>query len=171
VLIATIVVLGEGVVWYSGQFWALYFLQQVTKIDARRGDLGVFLLLCQRIFQIAVPVDASHAVCEVDGQRNVRVTDKARLAGGRVRLSGLPVLSLDLDDGRFVVPQHIGAALRGDGLLHELGARLRGRRLGRRRAKQQRDGRYDDTQHEFPRTAPMDVNRTCDMVALLIGIL
>jgi MFS family permease len=32
--IATIVVLGEGVVWYSGQFWALYFLQQVTKIDA-----------------------------------------------------------------------------------------------------------------------------------------
>src|SRR3974377_1281338 len=34
VLIATIVVLGEGVVWYSGQFWALYFLQQVTKVDA-----------------------------------------------------------------------------------------------------------------------------------------
>ena len=26
--------LGEGVVWYSGQFWALYFLQQVTKVDA-----------------------------------------------------------------------------------------------------------------------------------------
>jgi MFS family permease len=34
VLIATIVVLGEGVVWYSGQFWALYFLQQVVKLDA-----------------------------------------------------------------------------------------------------------------------------------------
>jgi MFS family permease len=34
VLIATIVVLGEGVVWYSGQFWALYFLQQVSKVDA-----------------------------------------------------------------------------------------------------------------------------------------
>jgi MFS family permease len=32
VLIATIVVLGEGVVWYSGQFWALYFLQTVQKI-------------------------------------------------------------------------------------------------------------------------------------------
>src|SRR5246127_1271866 len=31
VLIATIVVIGEGVVWYSGQFWALYFLQQVSK--------------------------------------------------------------------------------------------------------------------------------------------
>src|SRR5437764_13294138 len=34
VLIASIVVIGEGVVWYSGQFWALYFLQQVSKIDA-----------------------------------------------------------------------------------------------------------------------------------------
>jgi MFS family permease len=34
VLIATIVVLGQGVVWYSGQFWALYFLQQVAKVDA-----------------------------------------------------------------------------------------------------------------------------------------
>jgi MFS family permease len=34
VVIATIVVLGEGVVWYSGQFWALYFLQQVSKVDA-----------------------------------------------------------------------------------------------------------------------------------------
>jgi hypothetical protein len=34
VLIATVVVLGQGVVWYSGQFWALYFLQQVTKVNA-----------------------------------------------------------------------------------------------------------------------------------------
>jgi len=34
VLIATVVVLGQGVVWYSGQFWALYFLQQVSKVDA-----------------------------------------------------------------------------------------------------------------------------------------
>src|SRR5262249_25248248 len=33
VLIASIVVIGEGVVWYSSQFWALYFLQQVTKVD------------------------------------------------------------------------------------------------------------------------------------------
>jgi MFS family permease len=33
VVIATIVVLGQGVVWYSGQFWALYFLQQVSKVD------------------------------------------------------------------------------------------------------------------------------------------
>jgi MFS family permease len=32
VLIASIVVIGEGVVWYSGQFWALYFLQQVSGI-------------------------------------------------------------------------------------------------------------------------------------------
>ena len=34
VLIATVVVLGQGVVWYSGQFWALYFLQQVSKVDS-----------------------------------------------------------------------------------------------------------------------------------------
>jgi len=33
VLIASIIVLGEGVVWYSGQFWALYFLQTVSKVD------------------------------------------------------------------------------------------------------------------------------------------
>src|SRR5438093_543481 len=33
VVIASIVVLGEGCVWYSGQFWALYFLQQVRKPD------------------------------------------------------------------------------------------------------------------------------------------
>jgi MFS family permease len=34
ILIATIVLIGQGVVWYSGQFWALYFLQQVSKVDA-----------------------------------------------------------------------------------------------------------------------------------------
>src|ERR1700687_4731186 len=33
VLIATIVLIGQGVVWYSGQFWALYFLQQVSKVN------------------------------------------------------------------------------------------------------------------------------------------
>jgi MFS family permease len=33
VVIATIIVLGQGVVWYSGQFWALYFMQQVSKVD------------------------------------------------------------------------------------------------------------------------------------------
>jgi MFS family permease len=27
------VLIGQGVVWYSGQFWALYFLQQVSKVD------------------------------------------------------------------------------------------------------------------------------------------
>jgi len=33
VAIASIIVIGEGVVWYSGQFWALYLLQQVAKLD------------------------------------------------------------------------------------------------------------------------------------------
>src|SRR6201984_2587939 len=31
--IACIVLIGQGVVWYSGQFSALYFLQQVSKLD------------------------------------------------------------------------------------------------------------------------------------------
>jgi MFS family permease len=33
ILIAIVVLIGQGVVWYSGQFWALYFLQQVSKLD------------------------------------------------------------------------------------------------------------------------------------------
>src|SRR5216117_1991152 len=43
VVIASIVVLGEGCVWYSGQFWALYFLQQIRKPDdalAEHDDAG-----------------------------------------------------------------------------------------------------------------------------------
>lgn len=41
VLIASLVVIGEGVVWYSGQFWALYFLQQVSKVDVVTSSLIV----------------------------------------------------------------------------------------------------------------------------------
>jgi MFS family permease len=45
VLIATIVVIGQGVVWYSGQFWALYFLQQVSKVDLLHSSYIVGLAL------------------------------------------------------------------------------------------------------------------------------
>jgi MFS family permease len=47
VLIATIVLIGQGVVWYSGQFWALYFLQQVSKVDPLTSAyiVGVALLI------------------------------------------------------------------------------------------------------------------------------
>jgi MFS family permease len=45
VLIASIVVIGEGVVWYSGQFWALYFLQQVSKVDLFTSSLIVMAAL------------------------------------------------------------------------------------------------------------------------------
>src|SRR6478735_3438799 len=45
VLIATIIVIGEGVVWYSGQFWALYFLQQVSKVDLVHSSYIVGLAL------------------------------------------------------------------------------------------------------------------------------
>ena len=47
VLIASIVVIGEGVVWYSGQFWALFFLQQVSKVDVVTSAyiVGIALLI------------------------------------------------------------------------------------------------------------------------------
>jgi len=45
VLIASIVVIGEGVVWYSGQFWALYFLQQVSKITLANSYLIIAIAL------------------------------------------------------------------------------------------------------------------------------
>ena len=41
VVIATIVVLGEGVVWYSSQFWALFYLQTVSKMDTLTSALIV----------------------------------------------------------------------------------------------------------------------------------
>jgi len=47
VVIASIVVLGQGCVWYSGQFWALYFLQTVQKLDVLTSSyiVGVGLLI------------------------------------------------------------------------------------------------------------------------------
>jgi len=47
VVIASIVVLGQGVVWYSGQFWALYYLQTVSKVDVLHSAyiVGAGLLL------------------------------------------------------------------------------------------------------------------------------
>jgi MFS family permease len=45
VLIACVVVLGQGCVWYSGQFWALYFLQTVKKIDVLTSSYIVGLAL------------------------------------------------------------------------------------------------------------------------------
>ena len=36
-----VVVLGEGCVWYSSQFWALYFLQTVKKLDVLTSSLIV----------------------------------------------------------------------------------------------------------------------------------
>jgi len=47
VVIATIVVLGQGCVWYSSQFWALFFLQNVTKLDLLNSSVivGVGLLI------------------------------------------------------------------------------------------------------------------------------
>jgi MFS family permease len=45
VVIATIVVLGEGVVWYSSQFWALFYLQTVSKVDTLTSSFIVGIAL------------------------------------------------------------------------------------------------------------------------------
>src|SRR6202163_1962173 len=47
ILIAIVVLLGQGVVWYSGQFWALYFLQTVKKLDVLTSSyiVGAALLI------------------------------------------------------------------------------------------------------------------------------
>jgi MFS family permease len=47
VAIASVVVLGQGCVWYSSQFWALYFLQAVKKIDVLTSSyiVGAALLI------------------------------------------------------------------------------------------------------------------------------
>jgi hypothetical protein len=42
-----VVLIGQGVVWYSGQFWALYFLQTVKKLDVLTSSyiVGAALLI------------------------------------------------------------------------------------------------------------------------------
>src|SRR6202165_4290542 len=47
ILVAIVVLLGQGVVWYSGQFWALYFLQSVKKLDVLTSSsiVGAALLI------------------------------------------------------------------------------------------------------------------------------
>src|SRR2546427_9930254 len=45
--VAIVVLIGQGVVWYSGQFWALYFLQTVKKLDVLTSSylVGAALLI------------------------------------------------------------------------------------------------------------------------------
>src|SRR3989475_9400780 len=45
--VAIVVLIGQGVVWYSGQFWALYFLQTVKKLDVLSSSyiVGAALLI------------------------------------------------------------------------------------------------------------------------------
>jgi len=48
------VVIGQGVVWYSSQFWALFFLQTVQKLDVVTSStiVGIALLLATPFFVI-----------------------------------------------------------------------------------------------------------------------
>jgi len=54
VLTAAVVVIGQGVVWYSGQFWALYFLQTIKKVDLVMSStiVGTAILLASPMFII-----------------------------------------------------------------------------------------------------------------------
>src|SRR5712691_9336993 len=45
VVIASVVVLGQGCVWYSGQFWALFFLQKVKNVDVLASSYIIALAL------------------------------------------------------------------------------------------------------------------------------
>jgi MFS family permease len=47
IMIASIVVLGQGCVWYSGQFWALFYLQKVKNVDVLSSSyiIGIALLI------------------------------------------------------------------------------------------------------------------------------
>src|SRR6266852_4705260 len=47
ILLAIVVLIGQGVVWYGGQFWALYFLQTVKKLDVLTSSyiVGAALLI------------------------------------------------------------------------------------------------------------------------------
>ena len=61
------------------------------------------------------------------------------------------MLGLALDDGGLGGTERGRAAHSGDGLLDEIDARLRGRRLHQRRAEHERDGGYENTHHGFLR--------------------
>jgi MFS family permease len=54
VLIAIVVLIGQGVVWYSSQFWALFFLQNVQKLDVLTSStiVGIALVLATPFFVI-----------------------------------------------------------------------------------------------------------------------
>ncbi len=54
VLIAIVVLIGQGVVWYSSQFWALFFLQTVQKLDVLTSStiVGIALVLAAPFFVI-----------------------------------------------------------------------------------------------------------------------
>ncbi len=62
VLVAIVVLLGQGVVWYSGQFWALYFLQTVKKLDLLTSStiVGIALLIASPTLILPVRMALRH---------------------------------------------------------------------------------------------------------------
>ena len=50
-------VMGQGVVWYTGQFYALFFLQSILKVDGYTANLLIAWSLC------SVPASSSCSAC------------------------------------------------------------------------------------------------------------
>ena len=136
----------------AGHRLAALFVGDVA--DALGEGLGVFHLLRRRIFLVAVPFDADRVVGEIAGRRIGGVAEEARLAARLERLAGLPELGLALDRNGLQLLERVGAALRGDRLLHEIGGRLRrcrtDQRTCQRCAEYERNSGHNDTQHENP---------------------
>src|SRR5262249_60578155 len=108
----------------NARHWLLGALVIDQDAERRRSDFAVFEPLDSGIFHVSIPVDAGRPSRAVNGLRVGRVAEESRLARGRVRLPGLPMLGLALDDGGLSRAERGGAALGGDGLSDEIGARL-----------------------------------------------
>ncbi len=99
VVIATIVVLGEGVVWYSSQFWALFFLQNVQKLDVLTSStiVGIALVLATPFFVIL-------------GGLSDKIGRKPIILGG-MALASLPYLPIYTALGQAARPGNVNYPL------------------------------------------------------------
>jgi len=95
VLIAAVVVIGQGVVWYSSQFWALFFLQTVQKLDVVTSStiVGIALLLAAPFFVIL-------------GSLSDRIGRKPIILGG-MALAAITYFPIYSELGRVALPGNV----------------------------------------------------------------
>src|SRR3989441_6739117 len=99
VLIAAVVVIGQGVVWYSSQFWALFFLQTVQKLDVVTSSaiVGIALLLAAPFFVIL-------------GSLSDRIGRKPIILGG-MALAAITSFPIYSELGRVALPGNVNYPL------------------------------------------------------------